>query len=105
MKAVRVGNRRRFHRNSAATIIAIVKEKARAEARAVAPLASRGSERQPALLLAELHIADIGAEPCADADAERDQVHIAAPHIGGVATAHTIGGAFAGGEPNETEKG
>src|SRR3546814_20647568 len=74
------------------------KRKARAEARAVAPLASRRSEGQPALLLAEFHIADIGAEPRADTDPDRDQHDIAAPQIGGVDTAAQLGRAFAFGE-------
>src|SRR3546814_2640774 len=51
------------------------KEKARAEARASPPWqAGRSSEWQPVLLLAKFHIADVGAEPRADARSEERRV-------------------------------
>lgn len=53
------------------------------------------SEGHPALFFAEFHIADIGAEPRADADADRDQHHVAAAQIARVEAADEIGGAFA----------
>src|SRR3546814_8312909 len=58
------------------------KEKARAEARASPPWqAGRSSEWQPVLLLAKFHIADVGAEPRADADADRAEHHIVAAQV------------------------
>src|SRR3546814_17434071 len=72
------------------------KEKARAEARASPPWqAGRSSEWQPVLLLAKFHIADVGAEPRADADADRDEHHIVAAQVARVEAADQIGGAFA----------
>src|SRR3546814_19270597 len=72
------------------------KEKARAEARASPPWqAGRSSEWQPVLLLAKFHIADVGAEPRADADADRDEHHIVAAQVARVDAADQIGGAFA----------
>ncbi len=53
------------------------------------------SEWQPILFLAELHIADVRAEPCADADADRDEHDVAAAQIARVEAADQIGGAFA----------
>src|SRR4051794_20688247 len=41
-------------------------------------------ERQPAVVFGEAHIAGIDAEPHADAEADRNQHDIAAPHILGV---------------------
>src|SRR3546814_2783924 len=72
------------------------KEKARAEARASPPWqAGRSSEGQPILFLAKFHIADVGAEPRADADADRDQHHIVAAQVARVEAADQIGGALA----------
>src|SRR5471032_3316713 len=47
-------------------------------------------ERQPAIVLGEAHIAGIDAEAQADAEADRDQHHVAAPHILGVEAADEI---------------
>src|SRR3546814_11711405 len=69
------------------------KEKARAEARASPPWqAGRSSEGQPILFLAKFHIADVGAEPRADADADRDQHHIVAAQGIGRASCRERGG-------------
>src|SRR5690242_3541720 len=48
------------------------------------------SERQPAIMLGKPHVARVDAEPHADAEADRDQHHVAAPHILGVEAADEI---------------